>query len=144
MVRRISQQFDNIITKWSNRPRGYATLNGDPAVANLWQSFTIPLQERPVKVILFSDGFIRLQGDTARMYQLAPLLFQQYDKGGLADILTLTRTLEQERAGTSHEAHAEATAIAFEFTDRQARKTCFTQSPLSRMSSFLLEITSIQ
>ncbi len=100
--------------KWSNRPGGYATLNGDPAVAKLWRSFTIPLQ-KPVTVILFSDGFIRFQGNTDRMDLLAPLLFQRYDKGGLEHILASTRTLEQERAGTSHEEHAEATAIAFEF-----------------------------
>lgn len=92
---------------------GFALLNGQVEVERFWKKFSFS-QKETVLLILFSDGLVPFEW-TEDEVTLGKKVIELYQKGGLYSILAATREVAEQKKSSSHEDHAEATAIAIEF-----------------------------
>lgn len=96
-----------------NTAGGYAVLNGQTEALGLVQKLSLVLKEVSL-LILFSDGFVPFE-ETQSGAHLAEWVVGLYKAGGLQFVLKQTREAAEPNKSSSHEDHAEATAIAIEF-----------------------------
>jgi len=98
---------------------GYAMLNGQPTLQQLWKSFIIPGDKNLQTIIAFSDGFVRRYEETRpeTLGHLASGLLDRYIDAeiSLSEILKAKRIREIRDAETSHIIHEEATALAMKW-----------------------------
>jgi len=94
---------------------GYGFLNGQPEAAQMWQSITLPRSETAF-LLLCTDGMIPWEAmKTLSDQKIAESLCQLSKTGGLAEILTTARTIEDTSNKKTYLDFAEATAIAIQF-----------------------------
>jgi len=107
----IKKRRENINTS----PEGFALLNGQPAFEQFWQRFEFE-RKRVRLLILFTDGLIPFEW-TKDEKVMAKKLVDLYRKGGLHQILKITREIAEQKISSSHEDYPEATAIVIELKD---------------------------
>lgn len=88
-------------------------LNGQPEGEKLWYRNALPRDELKT-LLLLTDGMIEFE-ESRSPKKMAEIIFETYRRGGLEDMLSRIRDIEQKRPYTTHIAQAEATAVAIEF-----------------------------
>ena len=96
-------------------PSGYASLNGDPRMNRMPQSFSFPTKEIQ-KIILFSDGWIDWKFlSTLEKDSLAKFISELEERMGPEGVLHFTRSAESIRDAENYVSQAEATALVLRF-----------------------------
>lgn len=98
-----------------DNPKGYGLLNGQPELKRMWFRTTLPLKSVKT-LLLFSDGMVpwNLMKDKTDK-EVAQIVIDTYQRGGLAKMLLWARGLEEQIKGVNYIDNAEATGISIEF-----------------------------
>jgi len=99
----------------SNKPEGYAVLNGQPAACKYFKSITLSISQL-YALLLFTDGFVPFSL-TENICLLTERIATQCPLGekSLQNILNWTRYIQGLETTESHENFPEASAIAVRF-----------------------------
>lgn len=98
----------------TNKPGKCALLNGQPELFDCWDVTELPTCDL-ASLLLFTDGMVPFPKTGDEAYLLERVL-DKYETGGLHEILSWARRIDQGEAKTSHQTHAEATGIAIHFS----------------------------
>lgn len=91
---------------------GFSLLNGQPDFYKYWQRANLDADEVEI-MVGYTDGFV-IQEETADMARLARRIIYQYRRGGLQEVLDVTREIAIQKATETHVTLPEATVVAIE------------------------------
>lgn len=96
-------------------PRGYAIINGDPALRNMMWRQTFSREEIST-ILICTDGVIPWPVMKATDdHAVARAVLEEFHRHGVAGLLFAARGIEEQNVATAYTNQAEATAVALQF-----------------------------